>query len=141
MIDLGSGVEVGDDEVVLKFIRTGGPGGQNVNKVSTACQLRFDAAASPTLPERVRERLLASPASRLTKEGVIVLTADRHRTQEMNRIDALNRLRGWVAEAAAPPPKARRATRPTRSSVQRRLAGKALRSGVKAGRAPPRGED
>ena len=141
MIDLGSGVCVGDDEIALKFIRASGPGGQKVNKVSTAVQLRFDAARSPALPERVRDRLLLSAGSRLTKEGVIVLTADRHRTQEMNRLDALNRLRALVAAAAAPPPPKRRATRPTLGSVRRRLDGKTRRSGVKAGRGRPGGDD
>ena len=139
--DLGCGVVAGDADLRLKFIRTGGPGGQNVNKVSTACQLFFDAARAPGLPDGVRRRLLELAGSRLTREGVVVITADRHRTQELNRLDALHRLRALVAEAAAPPPPKRRATRPTRGAVQRRLEGKTRRAGVKAGRGRPGGDD
>ncbi len=139
--DLGCGVVAGDADLRVKFIRTGGPGGQNVNKVSTACQLFFDAARAPGLSDAVRRRLLELAGSRLTREGIVVITADRHRTQELNRLDALARLRGLVAEASAPPPPKRRATRPTRGAVQRRLEGKTRRSGVKAGRSRPPGED
>jgi ribosome-associated protein len=141
MLDLGCGVTVADADVRLEFIRTGGPGGQNVNKVSTGCRLFFDAAHAAGLPDGLRRRLLELAGARLTREGVIVIAAVRHRTQEMNRLDALRRLRALVAEAAAPPAPPRRATRPSRGSVRRRLDGKTRRAGVKAGRGRPAGED
>jgi ribosome-associated protein len=119
-------------DIEIKAIRSQGPGGQNVNKVSSAIQLRFDVAAS-SLPEDVKARLLAKADNRLTTEGVLVITAQTHRTQELNRRDALHRLQALI-NAVAKPPKTRRPTQPTFGSKQRRLEGKSQRSATKAGR-------
>jgi ribosome-associated protein len=113
------------------FIRSSGPGGQNVNKVATAVQLRFDAANAEGLSERVRARVLKFAGQRATKDGVIVIEAGRFRTQEQNRADARARLTELVAKAAEPPPPPRKKTRPTKGSVERRLKTKAGRSTVK----------
>ena len=110
-------------------IRAQGAGGQNVNKVSSAIHLRFDISAS-SLPDDIKERLLALSDSRITQEGVLVLKAQQHRTQEMNRADALARLQA-VVDGVSSPPKNRRATKPTYGSKQRRLAGKSQRSEIK----------
>ncbi len=119
------------DDLKEDFIRSSGPGGQNVNKVATAVQLRFDAASAPGLSERVRQRALRLAGQRATKDGVIVIEAGRFRTQEQNRADARARLVALLASAAEPPPPPRRKTKPTKGSVERRLKAKAGRSTVK----------
>ena len=123
---------VDEREVEFSAIRAQGAGGQNVNKVSSAIHLRFDIAAS-SLPDEVKARLMALQDGRITQEGVLVLKAQQHRTQEMNRSDALERLQE-VIDSVATPPKARRPTKPTFGSKQRRLEGKSQRSDIKASR-------
>lgn len=128
------------DEVQLRFVRASGPGGQNVNKVATAVQLRFDAAHSPSLSEPVRRRLMCLAGKRLTAEGEIVIEARRHRTQEQNRQDALDRLKALIRQAlTAPNP--RRKTRPTHASRERRLAAKRRRGRIKQNRGSVDGDE
>ena len=124
------GIEIDERELEERFIRASGPGGQNVNKLSTAVQLRFDVRRSPSLPDGVRARLERLAGKRLTRDGVLVITAQRHRTQERNRADALDRLVELI-EHASIAPIARRKTRPTKASRERRLESKKRRATVK----------
>jgi ribosome-associated protein len=140
MIQVTRTLALDEAEIEERFIRASGPGGQNVNKLSTAVQLRFDVRHSPSLPEAVRRRLERLAGRRLTREGILVITAQRHRTQERNRQDALERLMALIAEASVPE-KPRRPTKPSYTERLKRVEAKRRRSGIKAARGKPARED
>ncbi len=130
MIPVTDTLTLDENEIQIDFVRASGPGGQNVNKVATAAQLRFDVRRSPSLPDGVRERLIRLAGRRITEDGVLIITAQRFRTQERNRQDALDRLVELIRRAAEPP-KPRRKTRPTLAAKERRLDTKRQRGQTK----------
>ena len=136
MIAVTTTISLDESELEFSFVRSSGPGGQNVNKVATAVQLRFDVVRSPSLPDDVRARLIARAGNKVTRDGVLLITARRFRTQERNRADAVDRLVEMIRSAATPP-KRRRKTKPTRSSKVKRVEEKRLRSSTKRLRGRP----
>lgn len=140
MIEITPALSIDEDEISERATRASGPGGQHVNKTSTAIELRFDIRGSPSLPDDVKARLIGLAGSRATQDGVLVLFAQGHRSQELNRQDARERLIDLIRRAAHRP-KSRRPTKPTYASKLKRLDGKTRRSGVKSLRGRPSGDD
>jgi ribosome-associated protein len=137
MIEITPDIAIDENEIKEEFIRSSGPGGQNVNKVATAVQLRFDAAGSTSIPDHVRQRLMKLAGKQVNNEGILIIDARRFRSQEQNRRDALERLKKLIRRAAKRP-KIRKKTRPTAASVARRLDAKRHRREIKKLRHPPR---
>jgi ribosome-associated protein len=133
MLQVNEQIQIPEDEFTWSYVRSGGPGGQNVNKVASKAVLRWPVAVSPALPEDVRARFLAQQRSRITTEGELVLTSQRYRDQERNREDCLEKLQAMLLRAARPP-QVRRPSKPSRGSKERRLAAKKRRATLKAGR-------
>jgi len=134
MIYIDYRISLDEKEIHEDFIRSSGPGGQNVNKVATAVLLRFDAGNSKSLPDDVRERLISIAGRRITKDGMLLIKAARFRTQEQNRKDAVERLADLIKKAAVPPPRPRKKTRPSKASRERRIETKHRRSETKTTR-------